>query len=111
MKVITRDKLKLLSQIVGVLIIGISNMPLVRSSGNQGFNYWSIKCYESKRHSDCMTALTYLESLQKERFVRNNYRCQSYLLGISSDITLIGLTSTRGKNFLMNLGSFITYCG
>tara|TARA_Y100001968_G_C19169164_1_gene624772 strand:- start:224 stop:559 length:336 start_codon:yes stop_codon:yes gene_type:complete len=110
MNLIIREKPNSFSLFVGVFIIFISNLPLMSASENKGLNYWSIQCYKSKTNSDCMTALAYLESLQRESFVRNNYRCQSYLLGIGSDIILIALTSNRSKSFLSSLQSFKKYC-
>ena len=61
----------------------------VKASDPSDLNYLVLKCYKTRESKDCVTALTFLESLQIDAYNRNDYRCQTASLGMSSELILI----------------------
>lgn len=57
-------------------------------SSDQILNNSLKRCYSFRKSKDCLNALNYIEHLQIEASSRNNYRCQTHLLGISSDVIM-----------------------
>ena len=67
----------------------------VKASYSKSLNDLVLKCYKTRSDKDCITALTYLESIQVDAANRNAYRCQTHAIGMESNLVLALLNSKR----------------
>ena len=76
------------------IIIVISLSLIFKTDSFKGVNdkiflYQTRECFRSKSKKDCTKALLRLESLQNISFEKGNYKCQTKLIGLQSEILLI----------------------
>ncbi len=107
MKSIFTEKLTLL-----IIIIAIFNLlsPRGNAYSPKSLNNLVLQCYKTRAKKDCINALTYLESIQIDAANRNAYRCQTYAIGIETDIVLVLLNPKKLETPRKNLSVLNQIC-
>ena len=88
------------------IIIVISLSLIFKTDSFKGVNdkiflYQTRECFRSKSKKDCTKALLRLESLQNISFEKGNYKCQTKLIGLQSEIIRL-IKFNRNKFFIDN---------
>ena len=79
------------------MLLAILNLSCfrVKASYSKSLNHLVFKCYKTRSDKDCITALTYLESIQVDAANRNAYRCQTHAIGMETNLVLLLLNSKK----------------
>ncbi len=70
----------------------------------------SYECLNSRGTSQCGLALEKAEELQLFAGSKDNYSCQTRLLGLESKIIMVMLNMPKGRSFIKNLNEVEKTC-
>ena len=87
--------------IVAISLSLIFKTDSLKAFNNRIFLYQTRECFRSKSKKDCTKALLRLESLQNISFEKGNYKCQTKLIGLQSEIIRL-IKFNRNKFFIDN---------
>ena len=100
------------SLIIAYLISSIVVLPAdyVKSADLDNLKDLTLQCLNYQREQDCRYALVKLEGIQRLAASNSNYSCQTYALGLSSDLLMSQLKLNRGQSALLMLEKVASLC-
>ena len=85
-------------------------LPPVMASALDAIRPELIACFTTGGASRCARAMDLTEQLQRQAASRENFPCQTYLLGLQADVVMVQLSKGRGQQALESLEASDRIC-
>ena len=90
---------------IGAALMGPASAATMRS-----VNPLALDCFQFERIASCQQALIRAEQLQRSASDRDQYPCQTMLLGLQSDLVMVQLRAGRGQEAVKYLTAVNIQC-